>query len=111
MTINTNATPAAPSTEAAPTSDLAGAQFAAKQHLQTVQAQAERITALEAKCDLLAERNAALTESNILLAASLKQADGKVDRLVEALKDAHPHVAHAGARIAIGATLAAVGAA
>lgn len=53
-------------------SRLTGAQFAAAQHLQTVQVQAEALTALQAKCDLLS--------------ASLKQRDGLVDQLVAALK-------------------------
>ena len=70
-----HALPAAPGTEAAPVEQdaaLTGAQFAAKQHLHTVQVQAEALAALQAKCDLLS--------------ASLKQADEVRDGLVAALQ-------------------------
>ena len=89
---------AAPSTEAAPVEQdaaLTGAQFAAAQHLHTVQVQADALAALRVERDLLS--------------ASLKQRDGLVDQLVAALKNAHPYVTSDAARIEIGAALASAG--
>lgn len=75
--------------------DLVGAQFAAAQHLHTVQVQADALAALRVERDLLS--------------ASLKQRDGLVDQLVAALKNAHPYVTSDAARIEIGAALASAG--
>jgi aminopeptidase N len=58
-------------------------------------ATADRITALENKC--------------ALLAASLKQADANSDYLAAALKTAHAHIADDAVRIEIGEVLAAAG--
>ena len=71
-----HALPADPGTEAAPVEQdaaLTGVQFAAAQHLHTVQVQAEALAALRVERDLLS--------------ASLKQSDEVRDRLVKALRE------------------------